>query len=57
MNSESGATYLEFRLDGFDSLIDGEKLPGQATPEPDAQLLEYPMRTIDLHAHRRELDC
>jgi len=56
MNNESGATYLEFRLDGFDSVIEGEKFPSQATPEPDAQLLECPLGMIDFHTHRHELD-
>ena len=56
MNNESGAIYLDFRPDGFDPVIEGEKFPGQATPQPDAQLLECPMGTIDFQTHRHELD-
>ena len=56
MNNESGAIYLDFRPDGFDPVIEGEKFPGQATPEPDAQLLECPLGMIDFQTHRHELD-
>jgi hypothetical protein len=55
MGKESGLTYLEFRLDAFNSIIKDIESAGQATLNSKAQLLEGPSGVIALQAHRRKL--
>ena len=55
MSKESGLTYLEFRLDAFNSIIKDIESAGQASLNSKAQLLEGPLGAIALQAHCRKL--
>jgi hypothetical protein len=55
MGKETGLTYLEFRLDAFNSIIKDIEPAGQATLKNKAQLLEGPSGLVVLQAHRRKL--
>ena len=55
MGKGGGLTYLEFRLDAFNSIIKDIQLTGQATLNSKAQLLEWTSGAIALQAHRRKL--
>ena len=55
MGKKCGLTYLEFRLDASNSIIQDVESAGQATLNSKAQLLEGPSGVIALHAHHRKL--